>query len=59
MEHETPAKSEPVLVVDSPDAQRVQAQLTRFQMALCLKKQFEPDGEPYDIDSVWNSNLCT
>jgi hypothetical protein len=41
----TAAKPEPALVIEEPDARRVQAQFTRLQMALGLKKAFESDGE--------------
>jgi hypothetical protein len=42
----TSSKSEPVLVIEDPDAHQMQAQLTRFQMALGLKKAFESNGKP-------------
>jgi hypothetical protein len=50
------AKSEPALVIDGPDAQRVQAQFTRLQMALGLKKAFESDGESPPLADIWS--LC-
>jgi hypothetical protein len=45
----TSSKSEPVLVTEDPEAHRMQAQLTRFQMALGLKKVFESDGKSPDL----------
>lgn len=46
------AKSEPALVIEQHDAQRVQAQFTRLQMALGLKKAFESDGKSPGLADV-------
>jgi hypothetical protein len=49
----TLAKSGQVLVKEEPDAHRMQAQFTRLQMALGLKKGFESNGKLPGFSSVF------
>jgi hypothetical protein len=46
------AKSEPALVVEQPDARRVQAQVSRLQMGHGLKKAFGSDGESHPLADI-------
>jgi hypothetical protein len=49
----TLAKSEPVLVNETPDEHRMQARFTRLQMALGLKKRFKSNSKLSGFSSVF------